>query len=231
MHKISVIVPVLNEAEALETLIPYLKNNSTSNSILEILIADGESSDSSAKIAEKLGARVVTSTRGRARQMNAAAAEAKGDILYFLHADTLPPHGYDTHILKALQNKLTAGSFRLRFDMPNLILKIFAWLTRFNSPICRGGDQSLFIPSQWFKALGGYNENFVIYEDNDLTNQLYQKYSFTVLPYSVTTSARRYREIGTLKLQYHFGVIHLKHRCGSSPDALWRYYKKYISRN
>lgn len=229
MHKISVIIPVLNEAESLQILIPHLRNNSTSKGILEIIVADGGSSDTSPEIATNLGARVVQSDRGRALQMNSAAALAKGDILYFLHADTLPPYGYDSQILNALQNNPCAGCFRLRFDASGNFLNLFAWLTRFNFPICRGGDQSLFIPAPWFKEIGGFDTAYRIYEDNELTNRLYRKYPFRVLPNTVVTSARRYREFGPLKLQYHFGVIHLKKLCGTSPEGLWKYYQTHIA--
>jgi predicted glycosyltransferase involved in capsule biosynthesis len=101
-------------------------------------------------------------------------------------------------------------------------------MTRFNLPICRGGDQSLFIPSDWFWQLGGYNEAYRIYEDNDLTDRLYKRFSFRVLPQSVITSARRYSQIGVFRLQYYFALIHLKKRMGYTPDGLWEQYRKTI---
>lgn len=228
MRQISIIIPVINEATALEILIPYLKENSQSDQVLEILVADGGSSDQSIQIAHRLGARVISSGRGRAVQMNAGAREAKGNILYFLHADTLPPTQFDTHILAANYSHPMAGCFRLKFDQAGWFLRCFAWMTRFNLPICRGGDQSLFIPSDWFWQLGGYNEAYRIYEDNDLTDRLYKRYSFRVLPRSVITSARRYSQIGVFRLQYYFALIHLKKRMGYTPDALWEQYRKTI---
>lgn len=228
MWQISVIIPVINEATALEILIPYIKVQAQSDAVLEILVADGGSTDQSVEIAGQLGARVIMSGRGRAVQMNAAAREAKGNILYFLHADTLPPTQFDTHILAANHKHPMAGCFRLKFDQAGWFLRYFAWMTRFNLPICRGGDQSLFIPSDWFWQLGGYNEAYRIYEDNDLTDRLYGKYPFTVLPQSVTTSARRYYEIGKFRLQYYFALIHLKKRLGYTPEALWEQYRRTI---
>lgn len=228
MHQISVIIPVINEASALEILIPYIKVQAQSDAVLEILVADGGSTDQSVEIAGQLGARVIMSGRGRAVQLNAAAAQAKGNILYFLHADTLPPAGFDTHILEAQRKHPVAGCFRLRFDKAGWFLNCFEWMTRFNFSICRGGDQSLFIPTAWFKKIGGYNETYRIYEDNELTDRLYGKYPFTVLPQSVTTSARRYHEIGTFRLQYYFALIHLKKRLGYTPEALWEQYRRTI---
>lgn len=229
MTRISLIIPVLNEAEALGALLPYLHQHAQNGAVCEILVADGGSTDLSVEVAEAHGARVIRSEAGRARQMNAGARQAQGEVLYFLHADTFPPPGYDRHILDALARGPVAGCFRLRFDDPGVILGFFAWFTRLNWPICRGGDQSLFLPAPWFAELGGFNEAFRIYEDNELTGRLCRRYEFVVLRERVITSARRYREIGTLRLQYHFAVIHLKRWLGSSPEALYRYYRKKIA--
>jgi rSAM/selenodomain-associated transferase 2 len=228
MWQISIIIPVINEASALEVLLPYLKVHSQTNAVLEILVADGGSSDESVAIANRLGARVISSGKGRALQMNTAAREAKGNILYFLHADSFPPDGFDTHILEAQRKQPVAGCFRLKFDQGGWFLDVSGWMTRFNVAICRGGDQSLFIPSEWFWHLGGYNESYRIYEDNDLTDRLYRKFPFKVLPFTVVTSARRYREIGTFRLQYYFALIHLKKRLGYTPEALWEQYRNTI---
>ena len=231
MSRISLIIPVLNEAEALRALLPYLREQAqTSDALCEIVVADGGSTDQSVAIAEAHGARVVRSEAGRARQMNAGARQALGEILYFLHADTFPPPRYDRLIMQATAREPVAGCFRLAFDRPGTVLRFFAWFTRLNWPICRGGDQSLFLPAAWFEALGGFNEAFRIYEDNELTGRLYRRYGFVVLPQTVTTSTRRYREVGTLRLQYYFAVIHLKKWLGSSPEALYRYYRKKIAR-
>jgi rSAM/selenodomain-associated transferase 2 len=230
VNRISLIIPVLNEAEALKALLPYLREHAQTGALHEIIVVDGGSTDPSAAIAEAHGARVIRSQAGRAWQMNAGARQAQGDILYFLHADTFPPAGYDRLILQAMAPRPVAGCFRLAFDQPGYFLGFFAWFTRLNWPICRGGDQSLFLPARWFEELGGFNEAYRVYEDNELTGRLYRHFEFRVLPESVTTSARRYREVGMLRLQYHFAVIHLKKWLGSSPEALYRYYQKKIAR-
>ncbi len=229
MNRISIIIPVLNEAEGLRQLLPYLREQAQTGALCEIVVVDGGSRDGSAEIAASLGARVIASPPGRAVQLNAGARSARGDLLYFLHADTYPPPGYDAMITTAQAQGPAAGCFRLRFDQPGGVLQFFAWFTRLNWPICRGGDQSLFLPAQWFGELGGYNEGYRIYEDNELTNRIYRRYGFVVLPEAVTTSARRHRQVGALRLQYHFAVIHLKKWLGSCPESLYRYYLKNIS--
>ena len=226
---ISIIIPVYNEEKSISNIIRYLKNNSSKENIEEIIIVNGESIDKTAHIASNEGATVVHSPKGRAKQMNLGAKEAKGEILYFLHADTLPPNGFDKNIIKAVQNGHKTGCFRMSFDSNSLFLKFFAWFTRVNHTMCRGGDQSLFITKEFFIAIKGFNEDYIVYEDNELIERLYKKTYFKILPEKVKTSARKYEERGTIKLQYHFGVIHLKNLLGASPEKLHDYYKRKIA--
>lgn len=226
--KISVIVPVLNEEDWVPALCTAIKENSDSYPDLELLFVDGGSTDSTAKQIRDSGGRVISSPKGRARQMNTGAREAKGDILYFLHADTLPPNGFDKAIREAVGAGRDAGCFRMKFESPSRFLAFFSWFTRVNHWLCRGGDQSLFITRDRFEALSGFNEDYIIYEDLELIRRLYKKGGFTVLPGCVITSARKYQRVGKWKLQYHFTVIHLKNYLGASPEALYQYYKRHI---
>lgn len=227
--EISIIIPVLNEAERLGILLPELGKRAETRAVAEIIVVDGGSGDGSAQVAERKGARVVHAPRGRALQMNAGARLASAKILYFLHADSVPPQGYDRWILQAMENGPQAGCFRLRFDPPHWFLDAFAWCTRINHPMCRGGDQSLFVPRSWFEESGGFDDAFQIYEDNDFIGRLYKNYTFRVMPACVTTSSRRYKKVGVFKLQYHYSIIHLKRILGAPPEALYRYYQKHIA--
>ena len=225
---ISIIIPVLNEEKSIAYILTHLKNNSSKKNIEEIIIVDGGSIDQTISIATKKGATVISSPKGRAKQMNSGAKQAKGTILYFLHADTLPPLHFDKSILNAIQNNHKAGCFQMCFDSDSRFLKFFAWLTKINHTICRGGDQSLFITKKLFTKVKGFNEKYIIYEDNEFIKRLYKKTYFKILPEKVKTSARRYKEYGTIKLQYHFGVIHLKNIMGAGPEKLYDYYKRKI---
>lgn len=224
---ISVIIPVLNEEENLKVLLPYLKKKANGN--IEIIVADGGSTDASVVVAEKEGTLLIRSEKGRARQMNAGAKAASGAVLYFLHADTLPPKGFDNLILDTVQQGNQAGCFRMRFDSNHWWLQLAGWFTQFNWKICRGGDQSLFITKKLFDQMGGYDKSHIIYEDNILISELYKQNAFKVLPDAVTTSARRYHEKGVWRLQYHYWRIHLMKRLGHSPERLYRYYKEFIA--
>lgn len=223
---ISILIPVLNEEQCLEKLLPYLVENSQAQNVAEVICIDGGSTDKTLTIAEKYNAKVIHSPKGRAKQMNLGAQQAKGDILYFLHADTFPPKGFDHKILTAGEEGFGAGCFRMKFDTSNPVLRFFAWLSRVNHALCRGGDQSLFVSKKLFRTSRGFNEKYLIYEDTEFIQRLYQKTSFKVLPCHVVTSARKYREKGWLRVQYHFGMIHLKNYFGAGPEELHRYYAK-----
>lgn len=227
--QISIIIPVLNEEHCLATILKFLKENSNPSNLKEILIVDGGSYDATMEIASQLGAKVIQAPKGRAKQMNLGTKAAKGEILYFLHVDTLPPKNFDESILSAVQTGSKAGCFRMRFDSPSRFLAFFAWFTKLNFKVCRGGDQSLFITKILFQKTGGFNENYMVYEDNEFTDRLYNFIDFKILPRHVITSARRYEERGKVALQYHFGVIHLKNYLGASPEQLYEYYKRKIA--
>ncbi|KAA2219691.1 TIGR04283 family arsenosugar biosynthesis glycosyltransferase [Maribacter flavus] len=226
---ISVIIPVLNEEDYIQRVLAKILENTRTDQVMEILVVDGGSTDQTVFFAQKFGARVISSEKGRAKQMNWGAKNASGDILYFLHVDSLPPPGFDTQILQVFEKGIPAGCFRLKFDSPSPFLGFFAWCTKINRPICRGGDQSLFVDKELFETLGGFDENYKVYEDNEFIGRLYKKTPFKVINDYVETSARRYMEKGMVRLQYHFAMIHLKYYLGKGPENIYDYYRKNIA--
>ena len=226
--KISIIVPVLNEAAIIQGLLTYLQKNSSKRNIAEIIVVDGGSIDNTLSLAQSNKAKVVSCKKGRARQMNFGAKYATGDLLYFLHADTFPPKNFDKLILETHSKGSETGCFRMKFDSRNPFLRFFGWLSRINHTLCRGGDQSLFITKALFEKSKGFNENYLIYEDNEFISRLYTETNFRVLPDYVLTSARKYRQKGWFKVQFHFGMIHLKNYLGAGPEELYAYYAKKI---
>lgn len=225
---ISIIIPTLNEAQGLGQLLGHLNGLMDNTLIEEVIIVDGDSSDSTRQIAENQGAKVLVSKRGRAKQMNHGAKNAKGNVLYFLHADTYPPEGFENLICEAIANGFEVGCFRMKFDTRNPVLRFFAYLSRVNHTLCRGGDQSLFITKKVFVETGGFNENYLIYEDTEFIRRLYKKNRFKIVPKNVITSARKYRDNGWARVQFHFAMIHLKNYLGAKPDELYNYYKRKL---
>ncbi|WP_179347932.1 TIGR04283 family arsenosugar biosynthesis glycosyltransferase [Winogradskyella pacifica] len=203
----------------------FQKNNSTRTDVLDNAKRDPESSSG---LENKSNILLINSPKGRAKQMNTGAKHAKGDILYFLHADSFPPKDFDQLIINEVQKGNQAGCFRMQFDSNHWWLRLASWLTQFSWRASRGGDQSQFITKTLFNDIGGYNENYIIYEDNILINELYARNEFTVINKKLITSARLYRKHGVWKLQYHFWTIYVKKWFGASADELLAYYKKYV---
>jgi rSAM/selenodomain-associated transferase 2 len=240
MNKISIIIPILNEAETIEHLLHYLLENSSQENIAELIVVDGGSIDGSQNIINSFFQNysnsplekkflLIESSKGRAIQMNIGSKVATGTILYFLHADSFPPKNFDQYIINEVEKGHLAGCFRMQFNHSHWWLRIAGWLTQFHWRACRGGDQSQFITKNLFHEIGGYNENYIIYEDNILINELYKRKQFKVINKKITTSARRYEKHGIWKLQYHFWTIYVKKWFGASAEELHNYYKKYIA--
>ena len=231
---ISIVIPVINEAVTIVSLFDHIYKNSTLKNISEIIVVDGGSEDETCKTIDlyakssPLNIRLMASEKGRAKQMNIGGCSATASILYFLHADSLPPSRYDTLILKEVQKGNKAGCFRMQFDCNHWWLRLASWLTQFSWRACRGGDQSQFITRELFHEIGGYDERFIIYEDNILINELYARNEFVVIQSKIRTSARLYKKHGIWKLQYHFWTIYVKKWFGATADELFAYYKKYL---
>lgn len=229
-NKISIIIPIYNEAKHIAKLLNYLKKNTSKENIAEIIVVDGGSTDQSQNQIEKNdNILLLNSEKGRAKQMNFGANHANGNILYFLHADSYPPKNFDELIINEVNKNNLAGCFKMKFDSNHLWLKLAGWFTQFPLKTFRGGDQSQFITRALFGEIGGFNEDFTIYEDNDLIRKLYKRKQFVVIQQWLTTSARRYNSSGIFKLQYHFWTIHIKKWFGASPKSLNTYYMKHVN--
>ena len=234
---ISIVIPVLNEASSIEKLLQHLIENVTPKNLAEITVVDGGSTDGTQQLIKNLeakpeiGIQLISSEKGRAKQLNTGAKNATGSILYFLHADSFPPKNFDELIISEVEKGSPAGCFRMQFDSNHWWLRLASWLTKFSWRACRGGDQSQFITRELFDEIGGYDESYIIYEDNILINELYDRSMFVVINKKLTSSARLYREKGVWYVQYHFWTIYVKKWLGADADQLFAYYCKHLRNN
>jgi rSAM/selenodomain-associated transferase 2 len=225
---ISIIIPTYNEeaiiAQSLQTILAITEQIKG----VEIIVSDA-STDSTPKILSNFPVTVCPSKKGRSTQMNSGAYLAKGDILYFLHADSMPPITFIDDIRSAVAAGKKAGCFRMNFNDPHPIMSLYGWFTQFPWMVCRGGDQSLFIDKSFFFNLGGFDETLLVMEDINIISRIEQHEQFHILETEVTTSARRYHKNGIIQLQIIFGTIHVMYALGVNQETIIRYYKDNIN--
>jgi len=233
--ELCVVVPTLNEANNILRTLDALFQRAVYPKNIEVIIVDGGSTDQTQNAVQQWQKKntlnnvtLLIGPASRARQMNLGASHARAKLLYFIHADTLPPQNYDELILKQKNQDCQAGCFRMDFDSAHWWLKMAAWGTRFHWKFCRGGDQSLFVLKALFERIGGYSEDYIICEDLNLIDRLYAETRFCVLPQKVISSARKYKSRGLWQLQWHFWVIQYNYRRGHSPEQLWAYYQRNV---
>ena len=221
---LSIIIPTYNESENIEKLILYLKEN-CKNKDYEIIVSDGGSKDNTLEIASKLGVTALVSpVKGRAGQMNYGVKHAKGNVFYFVHADSFPVETFYEDIQKAIHDNFNCGSFRFKFDSPKFILKVNSFFTRFNYLFFRGGDQTIFSTKQLWEKAGGFNEKMLIMEDYDFLERIWNKGKFKLIPKSTLVSARKYDENSWLRVQLANLKVVKMYKNGASQDAMIKAY-------
>jgi rSAM/selenodomain-associated transferase 2 len=220
---LSIIIPVLNEAEhitgALSALAPLRRRG------MEVIVVDGGSSDATVQYAGTSADRVISSPHGRALQMNAGAAIARSEVLLFLHADTALPQDADRLVLDAIgRSRRVWGRFDVRIGGRGF-LAIVATLMNIRSRLSgiATGDQAMFVQREVFLALGGFPE-IALMEDIALSRRLKQHSRPLCLPQRVTTSGRRWEQHGVLRTILLMWRLRLAYFLGAEPDTLARQY-------
>jgi rSAM/selenodomain-associated transferase 2 len=194
---LSIIIPALNEAPVIEKCLQSIFSQGVE---CQVIVVDGGSRDGTPDLVQP-PARVTSAPRGRASQMNAGACLATGEVLLFLHADTLLPPGGLRCLVEGLADGVApGGAFRLAFEPSSPMLDFFAWCTRFRFRLFHYGDAGIFIRREVFQALGGYAD-LAIMEDLDLWLKLRGLGRPLILPMPVITSARRFKKRGVILQQ------------------------------
>jgi rSAM/selenodomain-associated transferase 2 len=227
--KISVIIPTVNEASLIFSLVESVLATG-GIAVMEVIVVDGGSTDGTVTEAKKAGAIVLNCCKSsRASQMNLGAKNATGDVLYFLHADVKIPTSFVTDILKAYDEGYEAGCYRFKFDSSKIMLKFNSYCTRFNGIMCRGGDQTLFITKTLFLKLGGFNEYYTIMEDYDLIQRIREHGKFKIIPENVLVSARKYEKNSWLRVQSANFIVFMMYFLKKHPSQMKKAYRKMLN--
>ncbi|NQU38865.1 MAG: glycosyltransferase family 2 protein [Lentisphaerae bacterium] len=220
--RISVIIPALNEAARIGPVLERARSDAH-----EIIVVDGGSEDDTRAIAYSKGARVISAPRGRASQMNIGAQAATGDVLLFLHGDTmLPPH-YAIDVQRTLLRKTVAGAFRFRLEGESRAYRVVEWGVRWRARLCRlpYGDQAIFLRADHFRAMGGF-ALLPIMEGFELLCRLRRLGPVCIARRAAVTSSRRWNDVGVGTTTWVNQLIVLGYRLGIDPARLARFYSK-----
>ena len=223
-NRVSVIIPVLNEEATIRSCIKSAKRLDP----LEIIVVDGGSADNTARMAEREGATVVRSPKGRGIQMNRGASIARGEILLFLHADTLMPKTCLSFPLQSL-NGYIGGFFKLKFDDNSLSTKLVELFANFRAKVLSlpYGDQAIFMKKDVFEKVGGFKE-YPFLEDIDMTLRIKKYGKLKCIPLEVTASSRRLKKgyfLSPVVVSLRNVVIALLFMLGIRPARLAGLYK------
>ena len=229
---VSIIIPVLNEEECIERFLNHLQkfkglSSSEAKGQSEIILVDGGSEDKTTEIASRCdGITIVSSSRGRAQQMNAGAKVANGDILFFLHADTSLPENAISAVEEIIKKDADGGCFGLKIDSSRLPLRIASQLItlRTKATHVASGDQTIFVRRKVFDKLGGYAD-IPLMEDLDFTRRLKKTGNFVELDLKVSTSARRWEKWGVFKNILLTWSLRILYYIGIPPERLAEFYR------
>lgn len=227
--KLSIIIPTHNESQNLKELIPYLRING-GDRVGEILVVDSCSTDDTFAVAEALGARAIQAPcKGRAPQMNFGASKARGELLYFVHADTRPPVSFVEDVLRSVEAGYEMGCYRYVFDTDHRALRFNAFMTRFDLVFCRGGDQTFYIPKALFEELGGYREDYLIMEEFEFLRRARKAHSFRIMPKNAVVSARKYEHNSYFRVNFANAVVFLLFMFGASQERMVKAYRSLLN--
>jgi len=221
--KYSVIIPTINEEDGIASCIKSVKRTIPD---IEIIVADGGSTDATRSIASRMGARVVESKKGRGIQCNAGARFARGNVLIFLHADTeLPGDAYFQLERYFLNPKCDAALFRMKFDHSSRWFALYSWFTHFDSVFTSFGDQCITVRRETFEQAGGFPD-WMLFEDLEFLRRVRRlKKKITKLPAYVTTSARRFVENGIVRQQLYNIYFTVQFICNVPVEEIARRYE------
>ncbi len=219
--RLAVVIPTLDEEQNLRQILPRVKAFAD-----EICVSDGGSQDATVEVAKSFGVEVVEGLPGRGGQLNRGAARCSGEILIFLHADTLLPESGPQMVRECIAAGVDGGGFLVHYDHERPALRLGNRLINLRTRLtgCPLGDQAQFMTREAFTALGGFRD-WPILEDLDLIRRLKRHGRTQILPAAVVTSARRFDGQGILRTTATNWLIWALYFVGVPPQRLARLYR------
>ena len=223
---ISVIIPVLNEADGIVDTLEHVNSLSGNK---EVIVVDGGSTDQTVQLAEDFADKVCVTEAGRGHQMNYGAQAADGDILFFLHSDSWLEEGALLELEEVMEyQEISGGCFSLKIDDDSWPLKFIAWTSNLRAKYLNliFGDQGIFVRRKVFEQLNGYPE-IELMEDWEFSQQLAkQEGKVTQLKHKIYTSARRWEKNGTWRTIWLMHKIKFLYMMGVEPEKLREIYRE-----
>lgn len=225
-YNFSVIIPVLHETNKINSLIEHLHALEGGRNS-EVIIVDGSPTKDTINAINDEKIISISSEKGRAKQMNAGASIAQGEILIFLHADTKLPEDAFQKIRRVLEEgRYVGGAFYLRIDSDRVIFKLISHITSFLSRLTRipYGDQTIFIKKDYFNRIGRYGD-IPVMEDAELMRKIKrERKKICIIRDNVKTSPRRWEEKGIFYTILINQTIRILYFLGVSPDKLTKFF-------
>ena len=224
---ISIILPVLNETKGIDEVITRLREQDTYNR-MEIIVVDGDATGTTINAIKDEKVLKFTSEKGRACQMNCGAAFARGDVLLFLHADTLLPSRALDLVRAALDDsRSVAGAFELGFNTERVIFRVTEMYVSLRTRLTRVpfGDQAIFVRRDYFEKIGGYRE-IPLMEDVELMKRIKKRGDrIVIIPEKVRTSPRRYEQEGIIYCTLRNWLVQALYAWGVPAERLEKWYE------
>jgi len=223
-NKITIIIPVLNDVDALKILLPQLQPCREQGH--ELLVIDAGSSDGSIPFSRNLVDRILMTGVGRGRQMNLGAENASHSILLFLHADSrISENGFEQLLAAMSESENHWGRFDVQLDQAGFFYSVIATMMNLRSRLSGvvTGDQGMFVRSRLFHRVGGF-QSISLMEDIALSKALRKHHRPVCLSSKLITSARRWEQQGIVKTIFLMWTLRLAYFLGANPDKLAEIY-------